>query len=32
MAEAGGRGGDLVGAGKKECEGAAGVATLGSSW
>ncbi len=32
MAETGGRGGDLAGAGKKECEGAAGVANLGSSW
>ena len=32
MAEAGGRGGDLAGAGKKECEDVTGVATLGSSW
>ena len=32
MAEAGGRGGDLAGAGKKVHEGAAGVATLGRSW
>ncbi len=32
MAEAGGRGGDLAGADKKECERAAGVATLESSW
>ncbi len=32
MAEAGGREGDLSGAGKKVCENAGGVATLGSSW
>ncbi len=32
MAEAGAKGGALVGAGKKVREGAAGVATLGSSW
>ncbi len=32
MAEAGGRGEDLAGADKKVSEGAAGVATLGSSW
>ncbi len=34
MAEAGGRGRgrELAGAGKKECEGATGVATLGRSW
>ena len=32
MAAAGGRGGDLAGAGEKVLEGAAGVATLGSSW
>ncbi len=33
-AEAGGRGRgrDFAGAGEKECEGATGVATLGSSW
>ncbi len=34
MAEAGGRGRgrDLAGAGKRECEGAPGVATRGRSW
>jgi hypothetical protein len=32
MAEAGGQGRDLAGAGEKVREGAAGVATLGSSW
>ena len=32
MAEAGAKGGDLVGAGEKVREDAAGVATLGSSW
>jgi hypothetical protein len=32
MAEAGGRGRGLEGAGEKECEGALGVATRGRSW
>ena len=32
MAEDRGRGGDLAGAGKKECEDVTGVATPGSSW
>ena len=32
MAEAGAEGGDLAGAGEKVRAGAAGVATLGSSW